>query len=193
MYYSFFGRCFYPRSRTCNSFHHPLDPQTNTAGRCASPRENGCPPFDADKRCEDNLFIKSTALGGVVLPDGTEKRATYNVASLTLDTSDCTNYLVQLVFSCNIITSELKVRMRFQLFRQARDQCFLVPVSAGILYYRHIKCSEANSFTLSACDCVTSACTSYNYSACVEVEEMEPGGSLFIANPVIIATISKSE
>lgn len=192
MYYSFFGRCCNPRSRTCNSFHHPLKQQTSSAEPCSTPRgKDGCPPFNTDNCCEDRLLIKSAALGGFILSEETEKRAAFHVASLNLDTTGRNDLIVQLVFSCNIIANKLKVRLRFQLLKQERNQCFSAPVSASILYYRDSESSEANSFSLSACDCNLMAGANCSYSACVAVEDIEAGGNVLITNPVLIATIAK--
>lgn len=191
MYYNLFGRYGSSRSRTCNFSPRCYNQPMNTAGQFLSPKANKCPPYAACKHYKDNPLIKSAAFGGFVLPEGTEKGATFNVASLNLDTSSHKDFLVQLVFSCNIITNQIKVRLRFQLFKQEKGQCSSVPISTGILYYRDRKESEANSFTLSACDCDSIASTCCTYSALVETNNIEADGSIIIANPVLIATIAQ--
>ena len=94
------------------------------------------------------MFIKNADFGGVVLPEGTDKRATFHVASLSLDTSGYKNILIHLAFSCNIIAEKLKLRLRFQILRQESGQGVTVPVSAGILYDRDKVCSviKADNF-----------------------------------------------
>lgn len=193
MHYSLFGRCCFPRSGTCNCFPRPLYQQSNNTGRCISPKENKCPNICTEKCRDDDLMIKSAAFGGFILPEGTDKRATFHVASLNLEPRGCKNFVVQLVFSCNIIASNLKMRLRFQIFKQERGQCFSTPLSAGILYFRDRVSAEANSFTLTACDCDSAGGLCCNYSACVEVEEFDSGGNITIANPVLIATIAKKD
>lgn len=191
MYYSLFGRCCPSRPGTCNCSPRPRNQQnkfgqcTPPQKRCLQPRQNVC--------CRDNLVIKSAAFGGFVLPEGTEKRATFHVASLNLDTSYASNFIVQLHFSCNIIAQNLNMRLRFQLTKQEKGQCLPVPVSAGILYFRDGESSEANSFTLSVCDCNTTKSTCCTYSTYVEIEELEPGGDGIISNPVLIATIVNND
>ena len=141
--------------------------------------------------CADsaNIFIKNADFGGVVLPEGTDKRATFHVASLSLDTSGYKNILIQLAFSCNIIAEKLKLRLRFQILRQESGQGVTVPVSAGILYYQDKVCSEANSFTLSVYDRNAAAEKCCVYSVLVDIEEFDMGGSAIIANPTLIATV----
>lgn len=187
MYYSLFGRRGYPRSRTCNCFPRPSKPQEPAIGPCILPNEKGCPYFKVNKRRGNNMHIKSAAFGGLVLLGDTDKRAELHVASLTLDTSGCDDFMVQLNFSCNIITSNTKIQLRFQLFRQEKDQSFSCPLSTGILYCRDIP--EANAFTLSICDCDSMISTCCTYSVYAKLTAFEAGGTGIIANPVLIATI----
>ena len=70
------------------------------------------------------------------------------------------DFVVQLNFSCNIITSKIKVAAKVSAFKQEKGQCLPTPVSTGVLYYRDKGKSEANSFTLSAYDCDSEASTS---------------------------------
>lgn len=197
MYCSLFGPCRFPRSGICNSSPRPLNQQKNNTGQSTLPEAGRRPHSDAEKRCmekccKDCLIMKHAALGGFVLPDGTEKGATFHVASLNLDTSNYTNFLVQLNFSCNMIASNLKIRLRFQVIKQEKGQCFSVPVSAGILYLRDRKSSEADSFIMSVCDYDSTISTCRNYGVYVEIEDFEPGGTMILANPNLIATIANT-
>lgn len=193
MYYSLFGRCYQPRSRTCNCFPQPFNPQRDNARQCKLPQINKCPHSYADQCCECGLFIKNATFGGFVLPEGTDKRATFHVASLNLNTSGYKNFLIQLDFTTNIIAEKLKMRLRFQMFKQDNGQGFSVPISAGILYYRDKESTEANSFTLTACDCNSVASTCCSYHVLVAIEDFETGGSAILANPTLMATIVSNE
>lgn len=190
MYCSLFGPCSFPRSRTCNCAPRPLNQKKNNIGQCTLPKAGGCPHSGTENGC---LLLKKAAFGGIVLPDGTEKRATFHVASLNLDTSNCNRFLVQLNFSCNLISNSLKTRLRFQMIKQERGQSFSVPVSAGILYFRDRESSEAGSFTLSVCDYDSTGSKCCTYGVYVEVEEFEPGGNMILANPTLIATIVNTD
>lgn len=189
MYYSLFGRCRSPRSRTCNCYPGPCNQQNPPPVPCKSPSPPRCPHKDTGGGRHGDLLIKCAAFGGLILPEGTEKGATYHVASLNLDTSRCRDFLVQLDFSCNVIADGLEVRLRFQLLKQEKSQCFSVPVCTGLLYQRDSAYSEANTITLSACDCDATVSTCCCYNVIVEIEEFEAGGCAIIANPVLIATI----
>lgn len=79
------------------------------------------------------LIYKSSAFGGFILPEGTEKGATLHVASLNLNTLNHEDFVVQLNFSCNIITSKIKLRLRFQLLSRKRDSAF--PLLSVPAYY----------------------------------------------------------
>lgn len=197
MYSSLFGSCSFPRSRTCNCSPRPFNQQKNDIRQCTAPSKDSCAHSVAKASgnlcCNDCLIIKNSAFGGFVLPDGTEKRATFLVASLTLDTSHYKKFLVQLNFSCNPISSNLKIRLRFYITRQERGRYSSVPVSAGILYFRDRIISEADSFTLSVYDYDSISCKSCSYSVHAEVEEFEPGGNMILANPNLIATIINTD
>lgn len=123
------------------------------------------------------------------MPEGTEKGAAYHVASLNLNTLGCTNFLVHLNFSCNIILRQTKASLRFRLLRQEKCQPCAVPVCAEGLYSREIRDMEANTFTLSACDCDSQESPCCTYSVYVELENFQVRGWGMIANPVLIATI----
>lgn len=81
MYYSLFGRYHYPGTRTCNCFPQKFKQQNNNIGQCNPPVQSNCPKQLTDKFCKDSLYIKSSAFGGFILPEGTEKGATLHVAS----------------------------------------------------------------------------------------------------------------
>lgn len=133
MYYSLFGRYHYPGTRTCNCFPQKFKQQNNNIGQCNPPVQSNCPKQLTDKFCKDSLYIKSSAFGGFILPEGTEKGATLHVASLNLNTLNHEDFVVQLNFSCNIITSKIKLRLRFQLFKQEKGQC--LPTLSVPAYY----------------------------------------------------------
>lgn len=194
MNYSLFGRRGFQQSR-CNCFprQFQMNQNVNNTRQSDTPKEVRDCRLESPKCQDNNLIIKHAAFGGVVLPKAPEKRATFIVASLNLDTSGYERVLVQLAFSCNIVINELKVRLRFQLFKQEKNQCFPVPVSTGILFYRDRVCTEANSFTLTAFDCDLAGSTYCCYSACAEIEDFENEGNLIISNPVLTAVISRND
>lgn len=189
MYYGLFGRGCYPRSRTCNCSPRPSGQQGAMIRPPASPNTNHCPDSGMKQQGENNLKIKSAVFGGLIIPEGTEKRATFHVASLTLNASCRKDFLVQLSFSCNIIASKSKICFRFQILKQEKCQPFPTPVSTGILYCRDKAEMEANTFTLSVCDCDLTAGRGCTYSVYVENEGTETVGTGIIASPVLIATI----
>lgn len=191
MYYRLFGHGCQSSSGTCNCIPPRYNQPRNNMGQYPYPQTKPHPHSSEDVRSKKNIYIKSADFGGVVLPEGTDKRATFHVASLSLDTTGYKNILIQLAFSCNIIAERLKLRLRFQILRQESGQGLTVPVSAGILYYRDKVCSEANSFTLSVCDHSSAADKCCVYSVLMTIEEFETGGNAIIANPTLIATIIK--
>lgn len=189
MYYNLFGRCCQSRPRNCNYFPQPANQQKNNTEQSIPPAVKKQPHLCTEKCRQKEVILKSTAFGGFVLPEGTEKRATFLVASLNLDTPDYEDYIVQLVFSSNIIADKVKAKLRFQIFRQEKGQCQSVPISAGILYYRNEESSEANSFILPVCDCDSASDTRCSYSVFVYIEEFKPEGSIIISNPSLTATV----
>lgn len=193
MYYNLFGHRGFQQSKACNCYPCPMNAQTNNTRQLNTQRKNRCIKFDTNKCQKDCLHIKHATFGGIVLPQPPEKRATFHVASLNLDTTGYKNFLVQLGFSCNIMISDMKVQLRFQLFKQGKSQYSPVPVSAGILFYRNSISSEANGFTLTAFDYDSAAMNCCCYSAHVEIEHFQDNGSLIISNPILTATIAKKD
>lgn len=185
MYYRPFVCRSFPHCGTCHR-PSPPPPQEKPAGTCAASGEAA----SAGRRPEHaGVLLKCSAFGGLVLPEGTEKGAAYHVASLNLNTLGCTNFLVHLNFSCNIILRQTKASLRFRLLRQEKCQPCAVPVCAEGLYSREIRDMEANTFTLSACDCDSQESPCCTYSVYVELENFQVRGWGMIANPVLIATI----
>lgn len=189
MYYGLFGRGCYPRSKACNCSPRPSGQQEAMIRPPALPDTNRC--LNSGKKLQggNNIEIKSAVFGGLIIPEGTEKRATFHVASLTLNACCYKELLVQLSFSCNIIASKSKLCLRFQVVKQEKCQPFSIPLSTGVLYCRDKTEMEANTFTLSVCDCDLMAGKGCTYSVYVENEGAETVGTGIIASPVLIATI----
>ena len=173
MYYRLFGHGCQTGSGTCNCIPPKFNQPRYNVGQYPFPQMKQRPHSSEDVCRKENIFIKNADFGGVVLPEGTDKRATFHVASLSLDTSGYKNILIHLAFSCNIIAEKLKLRLRFQILRQESGQGVTVPVSAGILYDRDKVCSEANSFTLSVYDHNAAAEKCCIYSVLVDIEEFD--------------------
>ncbi len=155
----------------------------------ALPDTNRCLSSGMKLQSGNNMKIKSAVFGGLIIPEGTEKRATFHVASLSLNASCHKELLVQLSFSCNIIASNSKICLRFQILKQEKCQPFSIPITTGVLYCRDKTEMEANTFTLSVCDCDLTAGKGCTYSIYVENEGAETVGTGIIASPVLIATI----
>lgn len=190
MYYGLFGRGRYPRPGTCNCSPRPSGQQGAMIRPPASPNTEHCLSSGMKIQGGNNIKIKSAVFGGLIIPEGTEKRATFHVASLSLNVSCYEEILVQLSFSCNIIANQSKMCLRFQILKQEKGQPFSVPVSTGILYCRNQAEMEANTFTLSVYDCDLTAGKGCTYSVYVENEGAETVGTGIIASPVLIATIT---
>lgn len=191
MYYRPFVRYSFPRCGTYNRTPRPPSPQGDPAGPCGAHVENDrtCPAGSRQEHA--GVLLKCSAFGGLVLPEGTKKGAAYHVASLNLNTWGCTNFLVHLNFSCNIILHQTKAILRFRLLRQEKCRPCAVPVCAEGLYSREIRDMEANTFTWSACDCDSQVSACCTYSMYVEIEDFQAGGWGMLANPVLIATITE--
>lgn len=137
----------------------------------------------------DQVLIKSSAKGGIILPEHTEKNATYNVASLNINTSSFRNFAIHLNFSCNILTSSARMHLRFQLFKQESNQASPTPVSSSLVYSRNENSRETNTFSFMAYDLDSMGCRCCNYSVYVEIMGFDTIGTIMITNPVLIASI----
>lgn len=189
MYYRPFGRCGFPRCGIYNQTPRPPSLQEDHTGPAAAPMEIECTGPAVHRQKNAGLLLKCSAFGGLVLPEGTEKGAAYHVASLNLNTSGCTDFMVYLNFSCNIILLQTKAALRFRLSKQEKCQPCSVPVCAEGLYSCEIRGMEANTFTLSACDCDARESACCTYSVYVEIADFQAGGWGMVENPVLIATI----
>jgi hypothetical protein len=128
-------------------------------------------------------------MGGIILPEHTDKNATYNVASLNIDTCSYRNFLIQFNFSCNIVTSGARMHLKFQLFKQGKDSAVQTPVSSSQVYSRDEVSGETNTFSFIAYDRDSMGCRCCNYSVFVEIMGFETMGNIMITNPVLIASI----
>jgi len=150
--------------------------QNNQKNSCDSPPAN-------------QVLIKSTAAGGIILPDQTDKNATYNVASLNIDTFSYRNFLIHFNFSCNILTINARMHLKFQLYKQGNDQAARTPVSSSLVYSRNQNSRETNTFSFMAYDHDSIGCKYCNYSVYVEIMGFDTMGTIMITNPVLIASI----
>jgi hypothetical protein len=137
----------------------------------------------------NQALIKSSAMGGIILPEHTEKNATYNVASLNINTYSYRNFLIHFNFSCNILTTSARMHLRFQLFKQGNDQTASTPVSSSLVYSRNEVSRETNTFSFMAYDHDSMGCKCCNYSVYVEIMGFDTIGTIMITNPILIASI----
>lgn len=137
----------------------------------------------------DDVFLKASAFGGIVIPDGTEKGTTYNVVSVNLDTAACRDFHTELSFSCNILSMDASARIKFQVFKQEKNQIMPLPLSSGYSYFRSQKVTESDVVTFSALDCDSHGTQWCNYSVFIEIIGQQTAGSVMITNPVLIAVV----
>ena len=137
----------------------------------------------------DDVFLKASAFGGVIIEDGTEKGTTYNVVSVNLDTAACRHFHTELSFSCNIICIDASARLKFQILKQEKNQMMPLPLSSGNSYSRNQKVTESNVVTFSALDCDSHGTQWCNYSVFIEIMGQQTAGTVIITNPVLIAVV----
>lgn len=163
----------------------PIQPKMLTQSQCIqNDQKSSCdlPPANQN-------LIKCSAMGGIILPEHTEKNATYNVASLNIDTFSYKNFLIHFNFSCNILTTSARMHLKFQLFKQGNDQMTLTPVSSSMVYSRSEDSGETNTFSFIAYDQDSMGCRCCNYSVYVEIMGFDTIGNIMITNPILIASI----
>ncbi len=137
-------------------------------------------------------LLRSSALGGIVIPSGTSQGTTYNIISINLDTSAYRNFTIQFNFSCNIATVLANMHLRFQLFKHEKYPAALIPVSSSFIYTR-IDSTETNTFSLLACDCDSINYKCCNYSVFVEIMGLNTVGTILITNPILIASVIEND
>ncbi len=190
MYNRLFGmscRPNFPYYRPVNRNPQPAQPKSVSVSHSQNIQKNQ--KSFCDLPFANQHLIKSTALGGIILPDNTDKNATYNVASLNMDTNICRNFLIHFNFSCNIATTSARMHLRFQLFKRGTGQAFSTPVSSSLVYGRNDSSGETNIFSFTACDRDSIGCRCCNYSVFVEIMGFDTIGTVMITNPVLIASI----
>lgn len=137
-------------------------------------------------------LLKCSASGGLVLPENTDKNATYTVSAINLDTSAYRNFSIKFNFSCNIFTDNARMHLKFQLLKQEKHQSGSFPVSSSFIYSRNANSSETNTFSLTACDCDSISCKCCTYHVEVKVMGFNTVGTIMITNPILFAYIIES-
>ncbi|WP_312433596.1 DUF4489 domain-containing protein [Lacrimispora sp.] len=163
----------------------PIQPKILNHSQCIQTvQESSCESPPANQ-----ALVKCSAMGGIILPEHTEKNATYNVASLNIDTVSYRNFLIHFNFSCNILTTSARMHLRFQLFKQGNDLMALTPVSSSLVYSRNEDSRETNTFSFIAYDQDSMSCRCCNYSVYMEIMGFDTIGTIMITNPILIASI----
>lgn len=137
----------------------------------------------------NSSILKTSTLGGITLPENTDKGTTFNLASISVDTSNYTDFNVHLNFCCNLVTEKADIYLRFQIFKQIAYQLKPVPIGVGLTYVRKNENTELNSFSLIAVDYDSIKSKTSNYNVIVEVMGGATKGTTIISNPILIATI----
>ncbi|WP_394925785.1 DUF4489 domain-containing protein [uncultured Robinsoniella sp.] len=148
------------------------------------------------KKCQDeqpcisnDVFLKTSAFGGIIIPDGTEKGTAYNAVSINLDTEACGHFHTELSFSCNVLSIDASARLRFQILKQEKNQAMPLPLSSGYSYFRNQKVTESDVVTFSVLDCDSHGTQWCNYSVFIEIVGQQTAGAVMITNPVLIAAV----
>lgn len=181
-------RPIFPYRNTPNrnmQLSQPIQPKILNHSQCIqNVQECSCNSPPANQ-----ALIKCSAKGGIILPEHSEKNATYNVASLNIDTFSYRNFSIHFNFSCNILTTSARMHLRFQLFKQGNDLMALTPVSSSLVYSRNEDSRETNTFSFIAYDQDSMSCRCCNYSVYVEIMGFDTIGTIMITNPILIASI----
>lgn len=188
--------CFFGMPRRNNFPYHSAsnrNPQTVQPQNCAQrkPVQNSR-KYSCNCAAANESLLKCSASGGLILPENTDKNATYTVSAMNLDTSAYRNFSIRFNFSCNIVTSNARMHLKFQLLKQEKYQFGSFPVSSSFIYARDANSSETNTFTLTACDCDSISCKCCTYHVTVEVMGFNTVGTIMITNPVLLAYIIES-
>lgn len=191
MYNCFFGMPFRRNvsyNRTFNK--NPQPSHTKTYDCRQYPKNNHESPVNVSAA---DILLKSSELGVIIIPASSERGATYNVASINLDTSIHSNFIIYFDFSCNIetvaTTMAATMHLRFQLYKQETCQITRIPVSANYVYARSPVVTETNMLSFTACDCDSLKCKCCNYSVYIEVMGIPTTGTIIIRNPVLFASL----
>lgn len=192
MYNCFFGMPFRRNMSYNRTFNNNSQPAHAKTYDCRQyPKKNHERPVKHS--AANDVFFKSSELGGIILPDSSERGATYIVASMNLDTSIYRNYIIYFNFSCNIETISARLHLRFQLVRQEACQTTKIPVSANYAFARNVPATETNILSFTACDCNPSKCKRCNYIVYIEVMGFDTTGTIIITNPVLFASLIEDD
>lgn len=177
-----------------------------------NPRPNPSPPQnhsdgqDTEKKHKNKQivsttnrnFIKSSALGGMVIPGGTNQGTTYNINTIRLNTCAYKNFSILFNFSCNItcnitcnIAAKTATYLRFQLLKQENYPDALIPVSSSFCYAKDTDSDlvKTDTFSFTAYDRDSAKCKHCNYSIFVEIMVTDTPNNIMITNPILIASI----
>ncbi|WP_333651667.1 DUF4489 domain-containing protein [Lacrimispora sp.] len=141
----------------------------------------------------NKMMLKGSSSGGIFLPENTDKNAVYTVASINLNTSGYKNFSMHFNFSCIIATTGARMHLKFQLFKQEKNQTNPFPVGSGFIFTRSEESTETNPFSLTAWDFDSMASECCNYSIRIEVMGFDTVGTVMITNPVLAAFIIENE
>ena len=171
----------------------------NESCKCNNPEHhNSRKPEPCEKECKIcPTIIKCGCPSSVTLPailatDLLQSR-TFNVGTVTVDTSCLCNPVTKLEFSSNIVTAvALVITLNFQVFKLCRGQINPIPVGPAWTYSRAVGVIEANTFSFDVCDCNScfDDCCTYTVVATVIVA-LAVGTS--ISNGTLIATTTCSQ
>lgn len=161
---------------------------------CNKPEPCKCrKPEPCEKECKIcPTIIKCGCPSSVTLPtilvtDLLQSR-TFNVGSVTVDTSCLCNPITKLEFSSNIVTAvALPITLNFQVFKLCRCQTNPIPVGPVWTYSRLVGVIEANTFSFDVCDCNSCFDDCCTYTVVVTVIGALAVGTS-ITNGTLIAT-----
>ncbi|HIT90494.1 MAG TPA: DUF4489 domain-containing protein [Candidatus Merdenecus merdavium] len=137
----------------------------------------------------NKTVLKCGTPGAVTLPLATLAGTTFNVATVTVDTSKFNKPCIKFEFASNIVATAAALTLNFQIFKQCKNQLVPIPVGPVWTFSRLAEITSSDSFSFFVCDCDSCYDECCTYSVVATVAGIATIGVTSINNAILSAIV----
>lgn len=131
-------------------------------------------------------LIKCGCPNSTTIPLATVVGTTFNIASLTLNTSDLDDPCTKLEFASNIVIPvAASGALSFQIFKQCSNQLTPVPIGPSWTWAELVAIASSSTFSFFICDCDSCFNDCCTYTVVATVTTIIAGGTISINNATL--------
>ena len=125
----------------------------NSHSKCCDDYEPCYESHKKEQKSNTPVIVKCGSTGSVTIPLATVAGTTFNLSSLTMNTTGICNPCTKIEVTNNIIATAFTGSISFQVYKQCRNQFAPIPIGPAFTFSEAVAITASSTFTFFVCDC----------------------------------------